>query len=305
MMRQILDMLRKDKTLIPDVWHLVANKKLKSEKKTDKHPLDLPKSANKFALISKDRLEALLLQLTDTIDKNTLKVMSKENQCRLACWGIHAEEDSAVPTKIWKEFVDFCVDSHQRTGNRLNNIGFKMDASAKPVPNYAEHGVFRLLMGEDKTSFVKIEHWCGSVVSLKEPLSLDFFVDENFHESRAKVTSQTNMFECSVSKLFVQAKMGEKLFPRLKLERVGDTPKLAICDGEQMLAIENTDIATDGTEGNGEAATTPAATSTSSSSAGSGTSVGGIGQLLQVDWGNAALRPSSSSGGQLQPSGWA
>ena len=59
MLKEINEVLKRDRAQIPDIWHIVKNKKLKKEAamKKKKNRLDHPTSCNKFNLISKDRLE--------------------------------------------------------------------------------------------------------------------------------------------------------------------------------------------------------------------------------------------------------
>lgn len=202
--------------------------------------MDLPKSANKFSLVSRDRLETLLLSLEGCLDRNILKLMTKEALCTMVCFGIHAEEDSAVPAKPWAEFRAACHDAYGQTGKRLKGITFTSELVEKPVLDYAKHGVFELLLADDGKTFAKVRHWSGAEVVLQDGLPIEYYIIENYHEQKAKVVSATAMFECGIMKLFVQAGLEQQIPPRTKADKVGELVRLALCARARALALEDT-----------------------------------------------------------------
>lgn len=132
MLDDITNALKRDPDLISQVWFLLKQGKLR--RNADKTPKDkqlqLPKSRNKFDIVSKDRLELILKELEPTLDRNALKLCNKQSLCRSLCWAIHSEEDSAVPSKEWDEFAEGVSMLYDTFGRRLGEMRFRPSPSS-------------------------------------------------------------------------------------------------------------------------------------------------------------------------------
>lgn len=167
----IIVALKKDRSIIPDVWHMIRNNKLKKSttpKKTCK--LDLPTSANKINFISKDRLEKLLMLMEPALNEQHLKSMPKPMLCRMLVVAVHCEEESAVPSKDWDVLAANLKDWYQKAGARLRCMQFLPDSSlVVMMPDYRNYGIFSLVLNENGTHFISLRHWCGAIIDLPRP----------------------------------------------------------------------------------------------------------------------------------------
>jgi hypothetical protein len=246
MLAEINTELKKNHELIPEVWFLVKKGKLaKSNKKARGKDMSLPRSCNKYCLIDKVRLLECLKEIEPTLKAEPmLNRMNKPALCRLLCWAIHSEENGAVPAKDWTGFVRGIGLLYNAFGQRAKNMPMKVDRSQPEdviLPDFTKVGCFSLQLNEAGTKFDKVAHWSGESIDLEAELEKDFYIDENWHEDRCRIMSDTNTYETTCLRIFEKSGKKHLLLPRIRLDHVGQAPPLqAIKDGHlQQLTIQD------------------------------------------------------------------
>ena len=115
--------LAEDPDILSQVHHLLATKRLQRSQEaagggTD---LPLPASCNKMSLISKYRLEQILVALEPTlVDKAPM--MGKVALSHLLSFAVAVVPGCAGPTKQWNEFLDVMQRIHVAAGHRLHDF---------------------------------------------------------------------------------------------------------------------------------------------------------------------------------------
>ena len=233
-LNEIVDALRGNAQLISEVWVLVKTNKLPktagSKSVSDTHKYDLPRSVNKFDILSKERLENAIESLCPSLDKDTLKEMTKSSLCRWLCWAIHVEEDSAVPSKLWPELLTEIKKLYKLCGGqRLESFPMTCSAGGTLEPDYPARGCFVLIsQAHPKGWYTHIAHWAGIMVALPTPLSLDHCIVDNYHEQKAKITCMRSIFESPCMRFLSTVKASFTVPDRLRLTAVAE--KRDLCE---------------------------------------------------------------------------
>jgi len=248
MLTEIIDALRNNAQLISEDWFLVNTNKLSKGSSLGKstgnpHKLDLPRSVNKFDILSKERLESVIELLCPSVPKETLHDMTKNSLCRWLCWAIHVEEDSAVPSKTWSELVTEIKNLYQLCGGqRLESFPMTVSAGGTLEPDYAARGCFVLIsQGHPKGWYTHIAHWSGIMVALPMPLSLDHVLVDNYHEQKAKITCMRSIFESPCMRLLATVKATFTVPDRVRLTAVAEKHDLCELLKKRMLGQKGID----------------------------------------------------------------
>jgi hypothetical protein len=233
MLAEIFTELKNNADYISEVWFLVKKGKLMKTNKTGKD-FTLPRSCNKYFLVDKVRLLKCLKEIESSLAAEPmLNRMAKPALCRLLCWAIHCEENGAVPAKDWTMFVKGIAELYHVFGQRAKNMPMKVDRSQPEdviLPDFTKVGCFSLQLNEAGTKFDKVAHWSGESIDLEAELEKDFYIDENWHEDRCRIMSDTNTYETTCSRIFEKSGKKHLLMPRIRLAHVGQAPLRAIND---------------------------------------------------------------------------
>lgn len=208
--------------------YLVTSGKIINKRKTDEpdgeHAI-LPGCANKYMLLGKDRIVALLIFLCTHLLKSILDHMHLPDLVELLDYALCLAKKCAVPSKVWGQLKAHAKIRYDAIGGgRLGHLVFVKRGDEKAYYYevlFPDGGAYSLVLDKKKTKVMAVTHCSGITAKCSPPLVGKFVIENNNSDALAKLTSVDSIMDIPIVRIFKKEGLDHKLPMVLDDSRVG------------------------------------------------------------------------------------